>query len=46
MVPSVYEFRDELLKAIIDNPKTSYGKNELQLFIMQVYSTFLERYID
>jgi len=46
MVPSVYEFRDELLKTIIDNPKTSYGKNELQLFIMQVYSTFLERYID
>lgn len=46
MLPSASDFKDELLITIIDNPKTSYGKNELQLFIMQVYSTFLEKYID
>ena len=46
MTPTAGNFKNELLEKIRNNPKTTYGKKELELFIINLYAEFLERYID
>lgn len=43
--PSAKVFKDYLIQALKDN-KTSWGKNELILFITQTYAEYIERYVE
>jgi len=46
MKPTARDFKDELLRELKENPKTSWGKTELVLYINEVYGEFLERYVE
>jgi len=46
MQPRVKDFKDHLKKAIKEGIKTSWEKNELVLFVEEVYSDFIERYLE
>jgi hypothetical protein len=39
-------FKDTLVEALKENPKTSWGKNELEVFIKDTYTDFIERYLE
>jgi hypothetical protein len=39
-------WKDTLKEVIKTSPKTSYGKNDLQLFIEEIYSAFIDRIIE
>lgn len=39
-------FKDELLAELKKNPKTSWGKNELAEYIRDIYTSFIERYLE
>lgn len=40
---SVKTFKEELVVDFQTNPKTSWGKNELMLHIIEFYTKFLEK---
>ena len=46
MKPSAKNFKDHLREELKNNPKTSWGKNELSLYIEEVYSEFIEIYLE
>lgn len=46
MKPTASAFKKELKEAIENGGKTTYGKRELLLFIEEVYSYYLERYLE
>jgi len=45
MKPTARVFKDYLISALKEG-KTSWGKNELILFITKIYAEYLERYIE
>ena len=46
MRPAAGAFKNFLQEELKENNKTSWGKNELALFIEKVYSDFIERYLE
>ena len=40
------EFKEHLKRMFEENKKTTWGKKELALYIEEVYSSFLERYME
>ena len=46
MPPTARDFKEFLKKALKENSKTSWGKNELALFIEETYSEFVEGYLE
>ena len=44
MTPTAKEFKDEIIKRLKEG-KTSWGKNELILFVNEAYAAFLERFM-
>lgn len=45
MSPTARSFKEFLKEALKSNPKTSWGKDELILFIEESYSQFVEQYL-
>ena len=44
--PSAKVFKEYLITALKEKGKTSWGKNELILFITMTYAEYLERYVE
>jgi len=46
MKPTAGQFKNHLKEKIKETSKTSYGKNELALFIEETYAEFIEEYLE
>jgi hypothetical protein len=46
MKPEAKHFKDFLLEELKKNAKTSWGKNELREYILELYADFIERYVE